>query len=104
MDTEQKARELRYCFYCANFHQLEPNGVCNCVCHKVAPAWDKLEAVEKGLPWTVPQLVAIQKLLTAFEREIRLDEHKKLCPQCQAAKEEGSRMFCLEAAALSAGR
>ncbi len=50
------------CFYCANTHNFTTEK-CDCACHKVAPTLDKLEAIEKGLDWTIPQLIAIQKLL-----------------------------------------
>lgn len=77
--SSQAAKDMRACFYCANTDNFTEEK-CECACHKVAPIWDKLEAIEKGLGWTIPQLIAIQKLLQM--------EHSDLIKAGQAMRDD----------------
>jgi len=54
---------MKVCFYCTNFHQLEPGKECECACHIVAPIFEKMQSINGELSWTIPQLVAIKKLI-----------------------------------------
>lgn len=52
----------RMCFFCANTHNFTKDK-CECACHKVEKILDRLSAVNSELSWSIPQLLAIKKLI-----------------------------------------
>lgn len=54
------------CFYCANTHNFTTEE-CKCACHKVENIWQRLRAIDAEVDWTIPQLIAIQKLIGEYK-------------------------------------
>lgn len=40
---------------------------CKCVCHRVADLHDRLKAIDAEVGWSIPQLIAIQKLTGEYK-------------------------------------
>lgn len=67
-----ETRAIRMCFYCANTHNFTERK-CKCACHKVQGLWDRLRAIDSETDWTIPQLIAVQKLMGEYKPKALAD-------------------------------